>query len=549
MSEDNVKDKEPNNGLAENDMERSVIERAIHDNVDFIGYIDVKSGKIRILRHNDTFFIDDMGLVSDYDEAIAHLINEHMLDEDKSICHKMLRLANIVETVNMFGEFTGTFKLFHENGRALHYKKLTLRYLDKREKAVLIAVQTDITEITTENRQMQDAMRGALKHAESISKAKSQLLFQMSREIRTPLNTIVSMTELGKGRSEQKDYVNYCLDKIEASSKVVLDMIENVLSLSHVENNDIQLNNDVVLFQPFIETVAGKAKADAYAKKISFQLEVDPNVAKCFRFDADRMRQVLKNLLNNAIKFTKRFGTVTLTIKCLAEKYGRQSLEISIKDTGIGIEDSFKPRVFEAFSQESADNIYGGSGLGLAICNHIIKKMGGIIDFDSIKDVGSTFRINVDLDVATSTYQPKDDEEDICRGCRVLLAEDNEINLEICKQLLVARGMDVDVAENGQEALTQYMSNAPGTYDLILMDVRMPYMDGLTATQKIRTSGKSDSKKVPILALTANARDEDIRQSFEAGMNAHLTKPINVDDLYRCIEKALRGELSRRIRN
>ena len=405
MSEDNVKDKETNSGLAENDMERTVIERAIHDNVDFIGYIDVKSGKIRILRHNDTFFNDDMELVSDYDEAIAHLINEHMLDEDKSICHKMLQLANIVDTVNMFGEFTGTFKLFHENGRALHYKKFTLRYLDKKAKDVLIAVQTDITEITTENRQMQDAMRGALKHAESISRAKSQLLFQMSKEIKTPLNTIVSMTELGKGRSEQKEYVNYCLDKIEASSKVVLDMIENVRALSHVENNDIQLNNDVVLFQPFIETVAGKAKADAYAKKINFQLDVDPNVAKCFRFDADRMRQVLKNILNNAIKFTKRFGTITLIVKCMAEKYGRQSLEISIKDTGIGIEDSFKPRVFEAFSQESEDNVYGGSGLGLAICNHIIKKMGGIIDFDSTKGVGSTFRINVDLDVATSTYQ------------------------------------------------------------------------------------------------------------------------------------------------
>ncbi|ORT99114.1 Sensory box histidine kinase/response regulator [Anaerovibrio sp. JC8] len=547
MSENNVKEKETNSGMAGADMESLVVERAIHDNADFIGYIDVNSGKMRIVRHNCSFFDDDGELVFDYDEKIGELIDEHMPEEDRSICHRMLQLSNIVETVNMFGEFTGTFKMYRDIRSPLQYKKLTLRYLDRKEKSTLVAVQTDITEITTENRQMQDALRGALKHAETVSKAKSQLLFQMSREIRTPLNTIVGMTGLGKDRSDQKDYVKYCLDKIEDSSKILLDMIENVLALSHVEQNSIQLNSDVVLFQPFIDTVAEKARADAYAKKINFQLELDPNVAKCFRFDADRMRQVLKNVLNNAIKFTQRFGSVTLGVKCLAEKYGRQSLEFSVKDTGVGIEDEFKPKVFEAFSQEYTgnSNIYGGSGLGLAICNHIVKKMGGIIDFDSAKGVGTTFRINVDLDVATSTYKPKDDEEDICRGRRVLLAEDNEINLEIGKQLLLARGMVVDTAENGQEALSQYMSNAPGTYDLILMDVRMPYMDGLIATKKIRTSGKSDSKKVPILALTANARDEDIRQSFEHGMNAHLTKPINVEELYRSIEKALRGELVR----
>ena len=543
MSEDNVK--ESNNSMAGTDMEQRVLERAIHDNVDFIGYIDVALGTIRILRHNGTFFQEGDELTFDYDEYIDGLVNQHMLADDMNICKRMLQLSNVVDTVNMFGEFTGTFKVFVHAGGPLQYKKLSLRYLDKREKAVIVAVQTDITEVTTENRQMQEAMRGALKHAEQVSKSKSKLLFQMSKEIRTPLNTIVSMSELGRGRAEQKDYVIYCLDKIEDSSKVLLDTIENVLALSHVEKNDIELNNDVVVFRSFIDTVAQKAKADAYAKKINFQLEMDPNVGRCFQFDADHMRQVLRNILNNAIKFTQRFGTVTLGVKCLAEKYGRQSLEISVRDTGIGIDPDFQPRVFEAFTQEYVgNNAYGGSGLGLAICNHIIKKMGGLIEFDSKKGVGSEFRINVDLEIATAAHNADDDEEDIFRGRRVLLAEDNEINLEIVRQLLLARGMDVDVAGNGQEALSQYMSNAPGTYDLILMDVRMPYMDGLVATKKIRSSGKSDCKTVPVLALTANALEEEIRQSFECGMNAHLTKPINVEEMYGCMERALRGELA-----
>ena len=529
------------------DKERLVLESAIHEVTDFIAYVEIASRKLFLIRHrDDNMRAEDGSLEFDYDYGVEKLIQLNIVDEDKNVCRRMFNLANVIDTVDKYGSFTGTFRVGVLNSSEVLYKRVTIYYLDPEQKTTLVAIQYDFTEIAKEDRQIQENIRGALYHAEETNRAKTRFLYSMSHEMRTTLNAIVVLSQLGKDRAADPNYLNYCFEKIDNSSKQMLDMIESVLDIVHIENDDMELAEDVVRFRPFIAKISDKVKAEANAKKIKVEVEIDDKVAQGFTFDAARLEKVLYNLLSNAIKFTPRFGNVILQVNLVYDDDDVQSLEFSVQDSGVGISEDFKPRVFQPFERELSEgsSTYGGAGLGLAICKQIVKRMGGAIEFDSFKGKGSLFRVNLDLNV---TFVPPEEErdmaEDIFIGKRVLLADDNNMNLEIERQILVDQGMIVDMAENGQEALSQYMSNAPGTYDLILMDVRMPYMDGLTATKKIRASGKSDCKTVPILALTANASTEDVRKTFESGMNAHITKPVDVQDLFNTIRKALQGKM------
>lgn len=529
------------------DKERLVLESAIHEVTDFIAYVEIASRKLFLIRHrDDNMRAEDGSLEFDYDYGVEKLIQLNIVDEDKNVCRRMFNLANVIDTVDKYGSFTGTFRVGVLNSSEVLYKRVTIYYLDPEQKTTLVAIQYDFTEIAKEDRQIQENIRGALYHAEETNRAKTRFLYSMSHEMRTTLNAIVVLSQLGKDRAADPNYLNYCFEKIDNSSKQMLDMIESVLDIVHIENDDMELAEDVIRFRPFIAKIADKVKAEANAKKIKVEVEIDDKVAQGFTFDAARLEKVLYNLLSNAIKFTPRFGNVILQVNLVYDDDDVQSLEFSVQDSGVGISEDFKPRVFQPFERELSEgsSTYGGAGLGLAICRQIVKRMGGAIEFDSFKGKGSLFRVNLDLNV---TFVPPEEErdmaEDIFIGKRVLLADDNNMNLEIERQILVDQGMIVDMAENGQEALSQYMSNAPGTYDLILMDVRMPYMDGLTAAKKIRASGKSDCKTVPILALTANASTEDVRKTFESGMNAHITKPVDVQDLFNTIRKALQGKM------
>lgn len=529
------------------DKDQLILESAMQTATDFIAYVDLKTRKFFVLRQKEDIpGLDSGPQAMDYDLGVEKLIQANIIEEDQNVCRRMFTLGNVLDTVDRYGSFTGSFRVVEEDSAKPLYKRVSMYYLDPEKKTTLVAIQHDFTEIAREDRQIQENIRGALYHAEATSRAKTKFLFSMSHEMRTTLNAIVVLSQLGKDRSTDPDYLNYCFEKIDSSSKQMLDMIDSVLDIVHIENNDMELEEDVVRFKPFISKLADKIKADTYAKKIKFKLNIDDRIAPGFNFDAPRLEKVLYNLLANSVKFTPRFGTVSMDIKLVYDDDESQSIEISVQDNGVGISEDFKNKVFDPFEQELAEgsSTYGGSGLGLAICKNIVKRMGGAIEFDSMKGKGSVFRVNLDLKVA---YVPPEEEhdsaEDVFAGRRVLLADDNNINLEIERQILEDQGMIVDVAENGQEALSHYMSNAPGTYDLILMDVRMPYMDGLTATKKIRDSGKSDCKTIPILALTANAFAEDVRKTFESGMNAHITKPVDVKDMFRTIQKALQGKL------
>lgn len=375
-----------------------------------------------------------------------------------------------------------------------------------------------------------------------------KLLAHMSHDLRSPLSNVLGLTELARNKSDDREYVEYCLEKIDASAHFLMDMLTDVLYIIRLEAGENNLRKSSVDLKEFFNSLSDTARAMAYEKRLNFFAHFDEQIVPLVRTDGSRVRQVLQNLLSNAVKFTPRFGRVDFSAKLLEADSDRVRIRFTVKDTGVGIADELKDIIFLPLTKEysGSTNVYGGSGLGLAICKQLVDRLGGTLDFTSSKGNGSEFWVVLDFEQDKAALQKQAEvpaQAVDFSGKYVLLAEDNHINCEIVKRLLTRRGLTVETAENGQIALNKYMMNAPRTYDLILMDVRMPYMDGLKAARMIRASGKSDAKTIPIMAMTANAYDEDIQQSMEAGMNAHLVKPVEPSELYRAVQRALNGEL------
>lgn len=375
-----------------------------------------------------------------------------------------------------------------------------------------------------------------------------KLLAHMSHDLRSPLSNVLGLTELARNKSDDREYVEYCLEKIDASAHFLMDMLTDVLYIIRLEAGENNLRKSSVDLKELFESLSDTARAMAYEKRLNFFAHFDEQIVPLVRTDGSRVRQVLQNLLSNAVKFTPRFGRVDFSAKLLEADNDRVRIRFTVKDTGVGIADELKDIIFLPLTKEysGSTNVYGGSGLGLAICKQLVDRLGGTLDFTSSKGNGSEFWVVLDFEQDKAALQRQAEvpaQAVDFSGKYVLLAEDNHINCEIVKRLLTRRGLTVETAENGQIALNKYMMNAPRTYDLILMDVRMPYMDGLKAARMIRASGKSDAKTIPIMAMTANAYEEDIQRSMEAGMNAHLVKPVEPSELYRAVQRALNGEL------
>ena len=375
-----------------------------------------------------------------------------------------------------------------------------------------------------------------------------KLLAHMSHDLRSPLSNVLGLTELARNKSDDREYVEYCLEKIDASAHFLMDMLTDVMYIIRLEAGENNLRKSSVDLKEFFNSLSDTARAMAYEKRLNFFAHFDEQIVPLVRTDGSRVRQVLQNILSNAVKFTPRFGRVDFSAKLLEADNDRVRIRFTVKDTGVGIADELKDIIFLPLTKEysGSTNVYGGSGLGLAICKQLVDRLGGTLDFTSSKGNGSEFWVVLDFEQDKAALQRQAEvpaQAVDFSGKYVLLAEDNHINCEIVKRLLTRRGLTVETAENGQIALNKFMMNAPRTYDLILMDVRMPYMDGLKAARMIRASGKSDAKTIPIMAMTANAYEEDIQQSMEAGMNAHLVKPVEPSELYRAVQRALNGEL------
>lgn len=381
--------------------------------------------------------------------------------------------------------------------------------------------------------------------AEENSRAKTSFLSNMSHEIRTPMNAIIGLDNIALRDPDLSAGTREHLKKIGASAKHLLALINDILDMSRIESGRMVLKDEEFLFRELIEQVNIIINSQCLDKGLNYTCLTGSDMCDYYVGDDMKLKQVLINILGNSVKFTEAPGDITLTVEQTEITDGKCTLKFIMRDTGIGMDKEYLPKIFESFSQEDATstNRYGGSGLGMAITKNFVEMMGGSIEVESEKGVGSVFTVTVRLKESKREYEPEKEEESYLKnetnleGKRILMAEDVDANAEILADLLELEGIESQRAENGQRAVEMFAEKPEGYFDAILMDVRMPVKDGLSATKEIRLLNRPDAKTVPIFAMTANVFDEDIKQSYAAGMNAHLSKPIEPDKLYATLRE------------
>ncbi len=394
----------------------------------------------------------------------------------------------------------------------------------------------------------------AQKAAEQASLAKSEFLSRMSHEIRTPMNGIIGMTEIARQNTDNPGKVDDCLKKVSLSSKHLMLLINDVLDMSKIESGKIQLKNELFDLRLFLENIENIYSVQAEEKGIDFQISLFGRIDEFIGGDSLRLNQILTNLLSNAFKFTPKGGRIVLAVSELKHEEDRILLRFSVKDTGMGIKEENLEKIFEAFEQENAEisHKYGGTGLGLSIVRKFSELMGGSVTVRSEYGKGSEFEVSLPFTVTENSHMIEwkmdrsPDKRTVERktydfkGRHILLAEDNELNREIAIELLgTVTGAMIDEAENGQKAVELFAESKLNYYDLILMDIQMPQMDGFEATRRIRAMERPDAASVPIFAMTANAFAEDEEKSRQAGMNAHLSKPLEISAVLAAMNEIL----------
>ena len=380
--------------------------------------------------------------------------------------------------------------------------------------------------------------------ADAVSQAKTDFLSRMSHEIRTPLNAIVGMTSIARNVADDRDRVLECLDKLETSNQYLISLINDILDMSRIESGKMELNVQPMDMEDFVRSLEGMMRPQAEQKGLRFIVENRCCQGLALVTDRLRLEQVLINIIGNAVKFTGEGGDVIFSITPEEGSSGGQRLTFSVKDTGIGIASEAMDSIFNAFEQAEKNTSvkYGGTGLGLAISSRLVQMMGGTLGVRSVLGEGSEFYFTLTLPIGKldgETPRSREPEHHDFHGRRLLVVEDNLLNQEIAQSLLEMEGFLVETAENGQAALDAFGSHEPGYYDAVLMDIRMPVMDGIEATRRIRTMERPDSRTIPIIAMTANAFDQDSRKSLDSGMNGHLSKPIRVEELLGMLDACL----------
>ena len=389
-------------------------------------------------------------------------------------------------------------------------------------------------------------LQKALEQAKTASVEKSNFLFNMSHDIRTPMNAVIGMTSLIRHDAGNKDKVIEYADKIDISSQHLLGIINDILDMSKIEAGKTVFKYDDFSILNFIQKINNLFHSQIDEKKQT--LTTKKNIRhEWVNGDQLHLMQIFNNLLSNAVKYTQEGGEIQFLVEeCETNSSVYAKYRFLVRDNGIGMSADFKDKIFDAFTraENSVTNKIQGTGLGMAITRNLVEAMGGTIDVESELGQGSCFEVLIELRIAEDrtvalAAQEDTDEQDgnILQGMRFLCAEDNELNAEILTELLKIEGAECTICENGEEVLKAFEQSAPGDYDMILMDVQMPVMNGYEATKAIRRSSHELAKTIPIIAMTANAFSEDIQHSLAASMNAHVSKPVEM----KVLEKTIRS--------
>lgn len=543
--------------MLENDRQMEMIQCLARD-YETCYYVDLDAGAFDILRMSE--YMDnrfrrtfEVFADNDYEKAYKSFVERDVAPQDKNILLDLMSAENVIHHLKEKDSYSVRFLSRGEDGNLIHSMLKWVKISNDPTKVIL--GQANVEEEFKENERQKKFLEDALDQARHANEAKSMFLSNMSHDIRTPMNAIIGYTEIAQVHVDDEKKVAECLAKIMIASKHLLDLLNNVLDMSRIESGRARLLEEDYRISELIHdiwTIEGGAIQD---KNINYSIDLSELKDDAVVCDKLRMRQMLLNFVNNAVKYTPYGGDISITVsqkKAVLPDYSRY--EVRVKDSGIGMSEEFQKRLFMPFEREQSSTQSGiqGTGLGMSLAKNILDMIGGTVRVKSEKGVGTEFIITFDLkrqsyrsvaDRIESEYEnrsekiPQQPKAQVRKDAHVLLVEDNLLNREIAREILEEAGFTVSEVEDGDLAVEEMMRAKPGEIDLILMDIQMPTMNGYEATKEIRKLKDPEISKTPIVAMTANAFEEDRQKAKEAGMNGFITKPVVIEKLMEEIGK------------
>lgn len=484
-----------------------------------------------------TIFEHDGKKVYPYDELLEKYIAGRVHPDDCMMMTAAMKLSNVMEALSQKKEYAGNYRVIHQ-GETHHYQ---FRFIKNEEYGIVVLGFLNVDDIVAEEIEQQQKLQKALDAAKRANAEKSRFLARMSHDMRTPLNGIVGILEIDNKHADDINYLKENRRKATVVTNHLISLINDVLDMAKIEDGSL-----VLAHEPFNILEEGREASviinlQAQEAGISSAVNFTPQDERfTYVYGSPlHLRRAMMNIYSNCIKYNRENGKITTDIQVIANDERRVTYRWTITDTGIGMSQEFLTQIFEPFVQAETDarSVYQGTGLGMSIAKALIEQMGGTLEVSSERNVGSTFVVTIPFEIADKKEiaQVEKVEKVSIRGMRILLAEDNELNRDIAETILMEEGAEVTSVVNGREAVDAVRSHSTGTFDLVLMDVMMPVMDGHEATRQIRQMGRPDTDTLPIVAMTANAFAEDVQKSLDAGMDAHIAKPLDIPKMIRMI--------------
>lgn len=522
--------------ISENILSQNYLEVGLID-LDTDSYTRYHSLGTNIAEFNNSF---------PFEQGMDVFCEMRVTEKDRKKVRKYMSIAYLSSAIKKYGSVEFQFLGFDRNGNE-EYNSMSIKPLYKDRTDILISTRSNVDAIVREGLKKEKKLKKAMEEAKKANEARSDFFAGISHDMRTPMNAIIGMSALGVDESKDETIKKY-FTNIDASAHFLLGLINDALDSSQIEKNALKLIFEPYSMEEFKLYVNSMVRSLCDAKKIEFNMVVHENFSKCVSTDKLRFNQIFFNLLSNAVKFTPENGKIDFIIEFVSRNNGVVVERFIVRDTGIGMSKDFQKRMFNRFTREGNTSLNSsGTGLGLFITKYVVELMGGTISVNSEVGKGSEFIVELalqEVEVAENQFESpeklsEDDFDNILKEKRVLLCEDNEMNSQIAVRVLEKKGMIVECAPDGQAGLEKFNNSDEGYYDVILMDVRMPVMDGLEATKFIRNLERMDSKKVPIIAMSANTHKKDIEIALKAGMTTHIGKPFDVKELYKVISLEL----------
>ena len=539
--------------ITERVREKSMLAKLGATEYDVLGLIDVKTHLFESKSIKGVKSLASSGnryIQGGFEEVTHQQIMATVREGERENLEKQLTVDVILGKLEQMAVYSIAFTAVRSN-HSYSRKQMNFTYLDESTTTIFYYC-TDVTAMYDREQEQLHRTEEALQAARAASESKTEFFSRMSHDMRTPMNGILGIAGLSADESDTA-VLKANIAKIETSGKYLLGLINDTLDFQRIESGKLTLEPEIVRCSDVVQAAMDMVRPTMEKKHIRFHAVNHNVMLDCMiRVDPVRIKQVFINLVSNAVKFTPDGGEIFFEYECLERKEMISRDRFTIRDTGIGMSEHFiKNRIFKPFEQEhnAVSGQYAGSGLGLSIVKRLVDLMGGTITVESELGAGTTFVVCLDIErvrqeeaeeAAVHLAMKQSDVLQRLHGRSILLAEDHPLNAEIAMRLLEKAGCQATWAKDGKECVELYKDAAKGTFDAILMDIRMPVMDGLAAAREIRKLGQADAGTIPIIAMTANAYDEDVKKSLEAGMNTHLAKPIEPEKMYEAIAAVLR---------